>query len=82
MFENRFENNWGDASFGLLLKDMSNGIVKGNTFENNTIGVTLEGGTNMRFEKTAFYKNGYALKVMANCRLDIICIQQFLGQHI
>ncbi len=79
MFNNKFENNWGDASFGLLLKDMSNGIVKGNIFESNTIGITLEGGTNMRFEQNSFRKNGYALKVMSNCRLDTFVHNNFLG---
>ena len=79
MFNNKFENNWGDASYGLLLKDMSNGIIRGNTFQNNTVGVTMEGGTNMRFEKNNFLKNGYAMKVMANCRLDTFVRNNFSG---
>ncbi len=79
MFNNKFENNWGDASYGLLLKDMSNGIIKGNIFQNNTVGVTMEGGTNMRFEGNNFLKNGYAMKVMANCRLDTFVRNNFSG---
>ena len=79
MFNNKFQNNWGDASYGLLLKDMSNGIITGNTFENNTVGVTMEGGTNMRFEKNDFKRNGYAMKVMANCRLDTFVHNNFSG---
>ena len=79
MFNNKFENNWGDASYGLLLKDMSNGIIFGNIFENNTVGITMEGGTNMRFEKNNFLKNGYAMKVMANCRLDTFVRNNFSG---
>ncbi len=79
MFNNKFENNWGDASYGLLLKDMTNGIIRGNTFENNTVGVTMEGGSNMRFEKNNFFKNGYAIKVMANCRLDTFVRNNFSG---
>ncbi len=70
MFSNTFKNNWGDASYGLLLKDMSNGRIQGNTFENNTVGITMEGGSNMYFDRNDFIANGYALKVMANCRLD------------
>lgn len=79
MFNNKFENNWGDASYGLLLKDMSNGIIRGNIFMNNTVGVTMEGGTNMRFEKNNFTQNGYAMKVMANCRLDTFVHNNFSG---
>lgn len=79
MFNNQFLNNWGDAAYGLLLKDMSNGIIKNNIFQNNTIGVTMEGGTNMRFEKNDFVQNGYGLKVMANCRLDTFVLNNFTG---
>jgi nitrous oxidase accessory protein len=79
MFSNKFVNNWGDAAYGLLLKDMSNGIIQGNTFQNNTVGVTMEGGTDMRFEKNDFLNNGYAMKVMANCRLDTFTRNNFSG---
>lgn len=79
MFNNKFQNNWGDAAYGLLLKDMTNGIIQGNKFENNTVGITMEGGTNMRFEKNNFSKNGYAIKVMANCRLDTFRNNNFSG---
>ena len=70
MYYNNFYDNWGDASYGLLLKDMSGGIIQGNTFANNTIGITMEGSNRMRFEKNNFYSNGYGLKVMANCIED------------
>ena len=79
MFNNFFKNNWGDAAYGLLLKDMTNGIIRGNTFENNTVGITMEGGTNMHFENNNFFRNGYALKVMANCRLDTFIKNNFSG---
>ncbi len=79
MYYNRFENNWGDASYGLLLKDMNNGIILGNVFKNNTVGLTMEGGTNMRFENNDFLNNGYAMKVMANCRLDTFKRNNFSG---
>ncbi|MFN8276032.1 MAG: nitrous oxide reductase family maturation protein NosD [Chitinophagales bacterium] len=77
MFNNIFANNWGDASYGLLLKDMTNGIIQGNTFTNNTVGITMEGGNNMRFTSNRFTLNGYAIKVMANCRLDTFRYNSF-----
>ena len=79
MFHNRFINNWGDAAYALLLKDMDDGIIKHNTFQNNTVGVTMEGGNNMRFEGNNFLNNGYAIKVMANCRLDTFVRNNFSG---
>lgn len=79
MYYNRFINNWGDAAYGLLLKDMTNGVIQHNTFQNNTVGVTMEGGNNMRFEENNFIGNGYAMKVMANCRLDTFVRNNFSG---
>lgn len=79
MFYNRFENNWGDASYGLLLKDMSGGIITGNTFHNNTIGITMEGSNHMRLENNDFLNNGYGLKVMANCLEDTFRRNNFSG---
>jgi nitrous oxidase accessory protein len=79
MFNNKFEDNWGDAAYGLLLKDMDNGIIRGNIFRSNTVGVTMEGGNDMRFEQNNFLNNGYAIKVMANCRLDTFVRNNFSG---
>lgn len=79
MFYNHFENNWGDASYGLLLKDMSGGIITNNTFANNTIGITMEGSNHMRMEKNDFLNNGYGLKVMANCIEDTFRYNNFSG---
>lgn len=79
MFNNRFENNWGDASYGLLLKDMDNGIIKNNVFKNNTVGITMEGSNHMHVEGNDFYSNGYALKVMANCISDTFIRNNFSG---
>lgn len=79
MYYNSFYDNWGDASYGLLLKDMNGGIIQGNTFANNTIGITMEGSNRMRFEKNNFYSNGYGLKVMANCIEDTFRYNNFSG---
>ncbi|MBL0309911.1 MAG: nitrous oxide reductase family maturation protein NosD [Bacteroidetes bacterium] len=79
MFGNHFINNWGDASYGLLLKDISNSEIQGNTFTSNTIGVFTEGSNRIRFEKNDFLKNGYALKVMANCQQDTFWFNNFSG---
>ncbi len=79
MFHNNFINNWGDAAYGLLLKDMDHGIIRGNVFKNNTVGITMEGGNNMHFEENNFLNNGYAMKVMANCRLDTFVRNNFSG---
>jgi nitrous oxidase accessory protein len=40
MVENRFEDNWGPAAYGLLLKEISESEVTGNRFRRNTVGST------------------------------------------
>ncbi len=79
MLNNKFLDNWGDASYGLLLKDMTGGLISGNTFQNNTIAITMEGSDKMHFEKNDFLKNGYAIKIMANCMQDTFIMNNFSG---
>ncbi|MDR2207212.1 MAG: nitrous oxide reductase family maturation protein NosD [Flavobacteriaceae bacterium] len=67
MSENRFINNWGDGTYGLLLKDISFSKIKNNRFENNTTGILLDGATKIDFYKNHFANNGWALKINANC---------------
>lgn len=64
---NSFENNWGTASYGLLLKDITDSYMIGNKFIENTIGVFMEGGNRIDVKNNFFKGNGWALKVQANC---------------
>ncbi len=67
MFNNLFEDNWGDGSFGLLLKEITDSEVKGNKFRNNTTGIFMEGASRIRIEKNSFSANGWAMKIQASC---------------
>ena len=64
---NTFEHNWGTASFGLLLKDITDSRVINNRFIKNTIGVYAEASDRIAFEYNTFDGNGWAVKIMANC---------------
>lgn len=77
MIQNSFINNWGDASYGLLLKDIVDGEIRDNIFSNNTMGVTMEGSNRLRFSKNIFRNNGYALRVWANCTEDTFVYNRF-----
>lgn len=79
MFNNTFENNWGDAAYGLLLKDIGNSVIEGNIFRNNTVGVTMEGSSHMRFKNNDFIRNGYGLRIWANCTQDTFLHNNFSG---
>ena len=67
MFNNYFQNNTGDAAFGLLLKDIADSDISGNHFTSNTSGIFMESGNRIRLNKNVFYNNGWALKIEANC---------------
>lgn len=66
MYNNLFENNWGDASYGLLLKDISNSKIYNNVFKRNTCGIYLEGSNRNIIEYNLFERNGWAIRLMAN----------------
>jgi len=67
MLGNRFEENWGSSSYGLLLKDISESKIERNVFYKNTIGVLMEGCSRSDFNNNEFSQNGWALKIQANC---------------
>ena len=66
MSENNFLKNWGPASYGILLKDISDSRIGKNIFDENSIGIYMEGCSRVTIEQNNFTKNGWALKLMAN----------------
>lgn len=70
MKHNRFEDNWGDAAYGLLLKEISDATIEGNRFEGNTSGIFMDGSSRIEMEKNTFKGNGWAIKMQASC-MDI-----------
>jgi nitrous oxidase accessory protein len=57
MYYNVFRQNWGDASYGILLKEISDGDIRFNVFEKNTTGIYLEGVNRLQINQNRF-KNG------------------------
>ena len=70
MFNNYFKENWGDAAFGILLKEISDSYISGNHFERNTSGIFMEGASRVIVERNSFLNNGWGLKIQASC-MDI-----------
>jgi len=67
MIHNYFEENWGDAAYGLLLKEISDGYIENNVFEKNTAGIFMEGASRIHMEKNVFKDNGWAMQIQASC---------------
>lgn len=79
MMNNTFENNWGDASYGLLLKEISDSYIMGNRFKDNTSGVYMEGTNRIVFEYNVFESNGWGLKIQASCMDNVLEHNNFLS---
>ena len=66
MRENRFEDNWGAAAYGLLLKDIADSAVWGNLFRRNTTAIFAEGANRLSIDGNRFERNGWAIRIMAD----------------
>ena len=77
MVGNNFINNWGDANYGLLLKDISFSKIKHNKFQNNTTAIFLDGATKIDFYKNDFSNNGWGMKINSNCMENKIISNNF-----
>lgn len=79
MIANRFEDNWGSSSYGLLLKDISDAEIQQNHFSKNTVGVYMEGTSRCLFVQNVFNGNGWAVKMQANCDDNVFSKNSFLS---
>ena len=66
MTGNRFEDNWGSAAYGLLLKEISDSRLEHNVFDRNTTGLFVDGADRLHADHNEFTGNGWALRLEAN----------------
>ncbi len=78
MYRNIFKDNWGSASYGLLLKEINDSELIGNTFESNTIGINIEGSNRMIYKNNDFINNGWAIKSRGACYTNHFINNNFL----
>ncbi len=67
MFHNTFGQNLGASAYGILLKEISDGVIKNNIFINNTVGIFMEGTNRLLVEDNSFIQNGWAFRLQASC---------------
>lgn len=79
MINNTFKENRGDAAYGILLKELSQCYLAGNTFIKNTTGIFLDGSNRITAENNRFMSNGWGMRMQANCMDNIIRNNDFLG---
>ncbi|MCL6296196.1 nitrous oxide reductase family maturation protein NosD [Jejuia spongiicola] len=78
MLNNTFRENWGTASYGMLLKEINDAEIIGNTFEENTIGINIEGSNRITYKHNNFKNNGWAIKVRGACYTNRFLENNFL----
>lgn len=77
MERNRFVANRGGSAYGLLLKDINDSRLLYNRFEDNTTGIFAEGSNRLYIAFNRFNRNGWAIKMMANCMDDSLFFNTF-----
>ena len=79
MTGNRFEDNWGSAAYGLLLKEISDSRLERNVFDHNTVGLFADGVDRLTADHNAFTSNGWALRLESNSTDAWITRNDFVG---
>lgn len=79
MIRNIFKDNWGDAAYGLLLKEIADSQITGNRFVNNTAGIYMEGTSRVAVAQNTFQANGWGMKIQASCMDNQVTQNNFIG---
>ncbi len=79
MEHNSFEQNWGSAAYGLLLKEISRSTIAHNKFTRNTTGIYMEGSSKLSISENEFKSNGWAVRLLSSCEADTFRLNNFIG---
>ena len=79
MYNNAFNHNWGDASYGLLLKEITDSKIEHNRFTKNTVGIHMESTTRVDVRHNLFSENGWGVRVQASCSGSNFIENNFIG---
>jgi len=79
MTGNTFQDNWGPSSYGLLLKELYDSELTGNTFYRNTIGINGENCTRMKYNENIFSENGWGIRIRGGCYQNDFWDNNFLN---
>lgn len=79
MTDNLFEDNWGPAAYGLLLKEIKDSRIDDNVMARNTVGLFAEGVDRSEIVGNQFLRNGWAIRLMADATDNGIRRNRFEG---
>ncbi len=79
MTQNHFEDNWGSAIYGLLLKEINDSRLYNNVFHDNSVGIYVDGANRTDISFNDFSHNGYALRILSSSMGVTIAHNNFYG---
>lgn len=79
MRQNIFSENWGNAAYGILLKEIDDSIIEDNLFEQNTIAIFAESTNRIQMKNNQFIKNGWAIQLQSSASDVNIIDNNFIG---
>ncbi|NHZ85388.1 MAG: nitrous oxide reductase family maturation protein NosD, partial [Planctomycetia bacterium] len=79
MRNNRFVDNWGGSSYGLLLKEIYDANIEDNIFIRNSTGIRVESSTRINYQYNEFLSNGWAIKIAGGCYDNTISSNNFIS---
>ncbi len=82
MSDNVFQKNWGRSAYGLLLKEIYDAEIIGNEFNENTVGIFVEGSNRINYHYNNFIRNGWALKFSGGCEDNDISRNNFIDNSL
>ena len=79
MANNIFELNRGSSSYGLLLKEITDSRIVGNSFLDNSVGIYIEGCNRLTVMENELRGNGWGLRLMSNSIDNEFTRNDFIG---
>lgn len=78
MIRNVFTESWGNAAYGVLLKDIDDSKIVDNEFSDNTIAVYGDSANRIEIRNNKFLRNGWALKMNASSSDAVVTNNNFI----
>ena len=77
--DNLFADARGSASYGLLLKSISDSRIEGNIFRSNSVALHLEDANRNQIRGNRLERNGWAMRLMTNAENNTIAGNDFVA---
>lgn len=74
---NTFRNNWGESSYGLLLKEISDSILVKNKFIENSTAIFADGCNRNFFTHNTIEENGWGVRILGSSDLNFFSKNDF-----